>query len=651
MLPLPHLDREFDYLIPAELDEQAQPGVRVRVRFAGRLVDGYLVDRAQTSEREGKLGWLDRVVSPVQVLTPEISRLVDAIAERYAGTRADVLRLAIPPRHARIESENRAPVDPPVNAAPDVSAWSTYTLGPELCEALGDGKAARAVWQAAPGEQWPRRCAELAGQVAATGRGAIIVVPDQRDLDRVADACNEIIGTGTVSVLSAGLGPAQRYRRWLAALRGDARVVVGTRSAMFAPVHNLGLIVVWDDGDDLHAEPRSPYPHVRDVSIQRAHLSGAAFVSAGFARTCESQLLVESGWAQEVVAPRAEVRARAPRIVALADSEAALVRDPAARAARLPAIAFAAARDALARDEPVLVQVPRRGYVPALACQDCRAPLRCRVCAGPMEMVSEDGRQAFRCRWCATRVGAPKCDACGSGRIRAQVVGARRTAEELGRAFPGVPVLTSGGEAVLASVQQRKSLVVCTPGAEPVADAGYGAALLLDGWALLGRADLRVSEDALRKWMLACTLVKPASAGGMVVVVADSGIPVVQALIRWDPAGFADVELRQREEVGFPPAVKMIAIDGDSAAVADFVAHGEMPQGTDVLGPVPLPSGARLPVQGAGADPEDVERVLLRTGRRSGAALAGEVRKVQAVRSAQKGAGPVRVQVDPLHIG
>ncbi|NGP09695.1 primosome assembly protein PriA, partial [Rhodococcus sp. 14C212] len=105
LLPLPHLDREFDYLIPCELDTEARVGVRVRVRFAGRLVDGFLLARAPSSEHTGRLGWLDRVVSPEVVLTPEIAALADAVAARYAGTRADVLRLAVPPRHARVEAE------------------------------------------------------------------------------------------------------------------------------------------------------------------------------------------------------------------------------------------------------------------------------------------------------------------------------------------------------------------------------------------------------------------------------------------------------------------------------------------------------------------------------------------------------------------
>ncbi len=107
-IPLAHLDRPFDYLVPERLADQAVPGCRVRVRFAGQLVNGYLLDRVPASEHPGKLARLDRVVSPEPVLSPEIQALAREVADRYAGTMADVLRLAIPPRHARAERADSA---------------------------------------------------------------------------------------------------------------------------------------------------------------------------------------------------------------------------------------------------------------------------------------------------------------------------------------------------------------------------------------------------------------------------------------------------------------------------------------------------------------------------------------------------------------
>ncbi|MGW0176032.1 primosomal protein N' [Rhodococcus sp. NPDC003322] len=654
MLPLPHLDRVFDYLVPREMDEQAEPGVRVRIRFSGRLVDGFLLDRAATSEHPGKLGYLERVVSSEPVLTPEVATLVDAVAARYAGTRADVLRLAIPPRHARVEAEP-APEPAEVTADPvDPHPWTAYRHGDSFLTALGGGRGPRAVWQALPGEDWPRRLAELAAVVAQGGRSTVLVVPDQKDLDRVAQACVDILGDDLVVPLAAGLGPAVRYRRWLAALRGTAKVVVGTRSAVFAPVPDLGLIVVWDDGDDLHAEPRSPYPHAREVALLRAHGTGCAAVVAAHSRTAEAQALVDTGWANDLVADRAVVRARAPQVTALADSDHALARDPGARAARLPAIAFSAAREALSAGAGVLVQVPRRGYVPSLACGKCRAPARCRHCNGPLSLpaaAGPDGAGTPSCRWCGVADATHRCGACGSRQLRAVVVGAGRTAEELGRAFPGVPVRTSGGGDVLTTVKPGAALVVSTVGAEPVMPGGYGAALLLDGWALLGRADLRAEEETLRRWMTAGALVRPASEGGRVVVVADASIPVVQALVRWDPAGAAQSQLDQRAEVRFPPTVHMAAVDGGHAAIESLLAAAALPDEVEVLGPVPLPPGERLPLHGDDPEPDEVERMLLRVPRGAGGALARALAQAQSARSARREPGSVRVQIDPLRVG
>lgn len=152
MLSVPHLDRDFDYLVPAEHSDDAQPGVRVRVRFHGRLVDGFVLERRSDSDHHGKLGWLDRVVSPEPVLTTEIRRLVDAVAARYAGTRQDVLRLAVPARHARVEREITTAPGRPVVAPVDPSGWAAYGRGRQFLAALADSRAARAVWQALPGE-------------------------------------------------------------------------------------------------------------------------------------------------------------------------------------------------------------------------------------------------------------------------------------------------------------------------------------------------------------------------------------------------------------------------------------------------------------------------------------------------------------------
>ncbi|MFD0921563.1 primosomal protein N' [Saccharopolyspora rosea] len=641
-VPLPvHLDRPFDYLVPDRLDADAVPGCRVRVRFRGKLVDGYLLERVDTSDFQGRLSWVERVPSPEPVLTPSLLEMARAVADRYGGMLADVVRLAVPPRHAG--AEKSAPTDPgPPPERPAADGWARYRHGSSFVDAVHEGRAARAVWQALPGEDWPERLAEAVAVAASAGRGALVVVPDHRDLQRLHAACARLLGESGVVALAAELAPAERYRRWLAVLRGAVRVVVGTRAAMFAPVHHLGLAVVWDDGDELHNYPQVPYPHARDVLTLRAHAAGAALVVGGFARTAEAALLVESGYAHELVAPRADVRSAAPRVTAIGEDDSQLARDPAARAARLPSVAFQAARAALGAGAPVLVQVPRRGYVPALACGDCRERARCRRCAGPLALPGggEGGApKPAACRWCGATEAAFRCPNCGSRRLRAVAVGAGRTAEELGRAFTGVPVRTSGGGDVLATVPAGPALVVCTPGAEPVAEGGYGAALLLDGRTLLGRPELRAAETALRLWFAAAALVRPASEGGRVVVMAESSLQPVQALVRWDPAWYAALELAERAELGFPPARRVAAVDGTPDAVESLLDSADLPATAEVLGPVPL-----------GEPDEDGvaerERLIVRVDRAEGRSLAAALHHAQAVRGARK-ATELQVRLDP----
>jgi primosomal protein N' (replication factor Y) len=630
-VPLAHLDRPFDYLVPERLTLAAVPGCRVRVRFAGRLTGGYLLARADASDHQGSLAYLQRVVSPEPVLTAEIAGLARAVADRYGGTLADVLRLAIPPRHARAEAPlpgNSAPRP----ARPGPGPWARYPAGPAFLAALADGRSPRAIWSALPGPDWPDEIAVAAATAAASGRGALLVVPDGRDLDSVDAALTALLGTGSHVCLSAGLGPAERYRRWLTVLRGGTHIVAGTRSAMFAPVSGLGLVVLWDDGDDLHAEPRAPYPHAREVLCLRAHRGGTAALIGGFARTAEATQLVASRWARALGGDRAAVRRRAPLVTAAA-GDAELARDPAARSARVPGLALRTARDALASG-PVLFQVPRRGYVVAAACARCHARARCAACGGPLALSAP--RSAAICRWCAARAASPVCPACGHTGLRALVSGAGRTAEELGRAFPSVPVRTSGREEVISEVPSGPAVVVATPGAEPRADGGYAAAVLLDGWALLGRPSLRAAEEALRRWMNAAALVRPAAEGGAVVVVADSGLAAVQALIRWDPVTHAERELAERATLRFPPAVRMAALTGPESAVREVLSAAALPPGADVLGPVPVEAGQA--------------RALVRVPRSSGLVLAAALRAAQAVRTAQKEAGVVRLRLDPAEL-
>jgi primosomal protein N' (replication factor Y) len=684
---LPHLDRPFEYLVPAAMSDVAVPGTRVKVRFAGRDVDGFILSRTATAEHDGVLAPLRRVVSPEAVLTPEVLALARVISKRYAGTLADVVRLAVPSRHAT--AERNLPLEAPkpadtaagdsgstgdttagasghaptggVGAAHGVviepGPWLSYPAGASFLRHIAAGDAPAASWLALPGQQgdadWPMALAVAAATALGSGRGVLIVVPDHRDVDRVDVALHSLLGAGRYVRLTAAQGPQARYTAWLKVLRGHVRCVVGTRAAMFAPVRDLGLVAWWDDGDDSLVEQRAPYPAVREVLRARARLAAAALLTGGLTRTTSVQQWVESGEMRSVEADAAARRRAAPRVV-VAGEGTDVERDGPSAHAHLPSAAWRAAKSALASG-PVLIQVPRRGYLPSLSCQTCHQPARCGRCHGPLAL--DDGTAAPTCRWCGTVALAFECGSCGGGTVRSSVVGARRTAEELGRAFPGVAVHQSGAGEVLASVSSRPSLVIATPGAEPVAESGYAATLLLDAWASMDRPTLDASEEALRRWLGAAALTRGAADGGVTVLCGaptHTTLPLVEALVRWDPAWFVSRELAERVELSLPPTVRMAQVVGPRVAVQQAVDLAGLADSVERLGPLPWVPLGPPPAAGEGGravgandtGPPKIQ-LLLRSELRDGPALTAALTHMKAVRSARKEREPVGVRVDP----
>ena len=729
---LPQVDRTFDYRVPAELSEDAVPGARVRVLFNGHELTGYIEERAATTDwTRTSLLPLKSVLSRVPSVAPEIFALAEALADRYASTVANVLRLAVPPRIAALDKKyapllpgyesaylgDSAPVstsDAPENAAPEhaesepstaaaassaavssatdpyawlatpgapapfvldppalnpdapdaASVFSDYENGAEFIEDVAAGAATRAVMTVLPGHlehTWADVLATALAAAATSGRGAIAVVPTAKNLDLLEAALAERLPADAFVRLSSDSTPHTRYHGFVKARLGQVPVVIGTRAAAYAPVANLGLVVCWDDGDSSLVEQRAPYCHARDVLLLRASAEGTAALFAGFSMSSEAARLVRTRWASHVRAPRALVRDYSPRIFSTG-SEFELARDPLAAMARIPHLAFEHARRALVRG-PVLVQVARSGYIPSFSCERCRMPARCGECSGPLSVAS--GSSVPSCSWCGHLAQQWRCSECGFTHWRYSAAGATRTAEELGRAFPNVPVISSAGDHVRASVGPEPALVVATPGAEPVAFGGYAAALLLDADKMLRFDSLRAPEAALRRWLNAAALVRPAALEGTVVTTA-SPSPVEQALVRWDPAWFARQELEERAQTGLPPAVRTAAVTGAEADVRAFMEEflgssallERVREQLRIVGPVPLDQGYFAWSESLEEDSEEAPvqgdwRTLMFFSYGIAQQVTRELRATRATIAALKknvGERPVQIRCDGLDV-
>ncbi|WP_298228784.1 primosomal protein N' [Gryllotalpicola sp.] len=577
--PLPQLDRLFDYLIPASLEDAAVPGVRVTVplRSAGRLAAGLLVEIGESASFAGPLAALESVVSPARVLQSEVWTLARRVADRQAGSANDVLRLAIPPRAVRVEKawlaahpHPAAPRSPestsPAPGRVDSGDLEGYSAGLATAIDGGERVALRAIprlVEVAPGQwvgHWAVTLAQAAVRVRDAGKSAILAVADYRDQEQLVAALTALGAGDSLAALDARQPNPARYQAFLSCLGETPRIVVGPRSAVYAPAARLGLIALFDDGDPLFTEPLAPYAHARDVALMRQEQQGGALVLAAHTRSVEAQRLVELGWLQDV-SPSPAVT---PKVVptGLQHGE---------RPTRIPSSAWKLAREALATG-PVLVQVARPGDDP-------------------------EGQ------------------------------GSQRTAADLGRAFPKVRIVVSDGERPLTHVGAEPALVVATRAAEPIAAGGYAAVLLLDGQRTLHKESLHVGDDCLRWWSNAAAFAAP---GAPVVLVEVAGA-LAQSLVLWRQDTWAAAQLADRRQLGFPPAVRLATITGRPDQVRAAVAAAKEAPIRDVLGPEPHaathPGG------------EAVERAIVRFDYAHGAEVATALRGA-VVRSAQAGRRP-----------
>lgn len=642
---LPHLDRLFDYRIPTDMDVEC--GMTVRVKMAGKRYDGWVIERTGTSTFEGRLRPIENVVTAIPVLTPAMLDLAHDLAQRNAVPLAKIVGSFIPDRHAGAEKAFLASLDPSSGLKPRdhererSELWRSYPMADALLSRLARGEAPRAVWQLLPsmlthhpGPAHP--FLDLIDAVLCSRRRVLIIVPTASDVDRIENLIDSMPEPPRVAYQRSTDSKYRRYTNYLSALLGTVDIVVGTRTTVYAPLSDLGAILIVDPGDDRLSDPQAPYLSALDVAVRRAHLEQVSLISAGMSVSVRAAALVRSGWAA-LVRPGLDAFRSQTAVVYVPDDEDRL-RDGSGGLGRIPTHVQQRVRAAL-EEGPVLVHVPNRGWVSVVTCVRCAMPGRCTTCHGPLRANSES---ELSCSWCARPQIRWRCTECASSQWRSARIGSARTAEELGRIFSGVPVTTSDSEhGLLEDVDGRKRLIIATPGAEPVAEDGYAAGLVLDAYAIVGRPELWAPEEAFRRWMNVLGLIRPT--GSLTIVGVDEPT-IAQALIRRDPFGFVSRILDEREMLGFFPSKCIVAIDGKRDNVEEFISQVTIPTRCEPLG---LAARSGRDVQKShGADPV---RALYRCEWDAAPALIGQIKATQISRSA-KHAGTVSVRVNPQQL-
>jgi len=563
-VPVSHLDRDFDYLVPAAIDAQCRVGDRVRVRFSGKLADAIVVDRIVESEF-AKLAPIERAIGPA--LTRETLDLVRAVTDRYVGMFWDVVRAAVPNKSTA--GENRETTIKKQTPLLHHNAWASYSQGSALLEQLKKGECVRAVWASAPASLWWEEMAQLVESIQESDpkAGVILLVPDAPSIERLIAVIPE------AEIISTHLGQGERYRNFLEVHSGSGRIVVGTRSAVFAPVENLKAIIMWDDFNDAYGDAHAPYWDAREVAALRSHRSNCSLIVGGFSRSVTTQSWCESGWCQSVTADKPAVDAVRAQVRTLTDT--AIERDP--HQSRIPQLAWQAIKESLPSG-PILVSVGRRGYIPAFLCAQCGERAIC-SCGGAIQQGNENlPREQLTC--CRCGAGGWRC-ACGGTKIKALAIGAERTAEELGRAFAGTPVVWSQQEHVVTNVDSQSRIVVATQGAEPYAENGFAAVVVLDMFAQ--SISLTTSESLVRRAFSAAVRGR---VGAPIVLTGDPGQRESQAVARWDSPWFAGRECQDRLQAHLPPSSRVAVLTGERDAVVAVATKVQESVPARLMGPI-----------------------------------------------------------------
>ena len=553
--PLPQLDRLFEYIVPPALASEVKPGVRIRVPF-GRgttLHDAFVVDLIDTPEFDGKLAEVAEVASSAAVLAPNIYQLARSVADRQAATLADVLKLAIPSRSVAVEKKWLAAATSP--QSPPEAPKNEATRSTKIIEPRAHDNS----------PSWAVEFINLAKTQISAGQSVIVALPDYRDQAIfLAELAKTELASAVVDY-SSQQTKSVRYAAFLRCLSNEPLVVVGSRAAIYAPLQNLGEIIIWDDGDSSHLEPTSPYSHTREVAMIRQKIENCSLFLAGHSRSSEVERLVEMGYLTD--------QSEAFAIPRIAITETA---------ARVDGTAWALIRDAI-EIGAVLVQVSSRGVSTSAYCASCAERAMCSNCHGPLWL---DGQGHPRCRWCNLTNLNFTCGTCKNRTLRQGRAGSTRTSAEFGKAFPGAQIIESNGENRLEWITPGKRIVIATPGAEPRVLGGYQAVVLLDCNELMSRDSLKASEEAVRLWSNAIALL---SANGRAIAVGLAG-QLGKKLALWSQGDIAAAELASRRELRFPPAVRMASISGEAELLQRVSASLSEDPRIEVLGPMPIQS-------------------------------------------------------------
>ena len=545
-----HLDSPYDYEVPEKFTHVVLTGVRVQVPFGNREVEGLVIERVVAPQVTNGLKTITKVLSIHPVATAKSLELIAQCAQRWATNPWDVIRSAIPPRVAAVDKTFQ----------PSSSRVVKSNSQSDICFRAFE-----------PHLSAHEQVTSIALESIRKG-SVLIVAPDERDIVAI---CAQLERSAQPYLrIDSALSRNDRYANFLEAMQEKNQIVIGSRSAIFAPLAPGATVIVFKESSPDLYEVRSPAWNARDVAMMRKSIDSARVILCGYVPSLDVAALIDS------------------KRIAYFNSNAkiSVKAFTTVDASLLPGRIFTDIRSNISQG-PVLFVLPRKGYANGILCAHCKNVALC-SCGGRLHLTSKNADPA--CRICGALSKEWKCSFCARDKKFVVSRGIERAQEEIARAFPNTLIVLSFGDVIKDRVEAKPCIVLATPGAIPHVVGGYSAVVVLEGLSYFSHDDLRANERANELFFEVAGSVKR---GGVVLLAIDDSHPIVSSLIRWNPSAILKRELAQRAEISFPPtvnsAVMILPTSQASPLVAGInraISDARLASDTRVLGPTKIDS-------------------------------------------------------------
>lgn len=571
-IPVP-LHTTFSYAVPESLTTSVCVGARVRVPFRRKQIVGIVTALNSVAPAHAKIKEIIDCIDTAPIISETTLSLCRWISQYYAAPIGEMLQSTLPPHLWRTQKrkvssrlmeahtshvQRGSSTPPTLNIAQEaakVAIGAAITAGafaPFLLHGVtGSGKT----------EVYLAACTHA----MALGRQAIILVPEIALTPQLLGRFVERFGE-TMAVYHSGLTEAQRMLQWQRIRTGEAQIVVGTRSAIFAPVKNLGLIIVDEEHDSSYKQDDSPRYNGRDVAVMRAKLEDVPIVLGSATPAIESYANARHGKYQLLkLAERAAGQAM-PKIQIVDMRELKEKRKP------LPIFSpqlLEAISQRLAANEQTLLLVNRRGFARFIVCEECGHISTCPNC--DVSLAFHQGARELRCHYCDYHTDSPdNCPSCHSLDIKPVGTGTERLEETLKEQFPTARIGRLDSDTIATQHNRTQVLqdmhdrnIDILVGTQMIAKGHDFSHVTLVGVIAaetgLNVPDFRASERCFQLLMQASGRAGRAHLEGNVILqTLQPEHGCLTHLITHDYIAFADGELQHREELRYPPFGRLI---------------------------------------------------------------------------------------------